>query len=101
LLVEGAGSVVLLDPAVEHEGDAVGHADRLVLVVGNEEGRDADTALNLANQVAHLHPQRGIELGQRLIQQQDLGVHHESPRQGHPLLHPARQLAHGPIGQAR
>ena len=35
----------------------------------------------------------GVETGVRLVEQDDLGVEHESPRQAGTLLHPTRDLA--------
>ena len=42
---------------------------------------------------AHLHPDLGVEIGQRLVEQQDVGVQHQRAGQRHPLLLAARELA--------
>ena len=61
--VEKAAELVhcteLLDAAVVHHGDPVGDGQRLVLVVRDEHGRDADALLDLADLVAHADPELG------------------------------------------
>ena len=42
---------------------------------------------------AHALAQLGVEIRQRLVQQQDRGLHHQAPGQRHPLLLAAAQLA--------
>ena len=54
--------------------DAVGERQRLLLVVGHVDRRDAELALQLADLRAHLHAELGVEVGQRLVEQQDVGV---------------------------
>ena len=44
--------------------------------------------------------QLGVEIGQRLVEQQDVGLDHERPRERHALLLPARQLARQALREA-
>ena len=47
-----------------------------------------------------LHPQRGVEVGERLVHQEDEGLADDGPGQGHPLALPARQLPRLAVEQA-
>ena len=40
----------------------------------------------------HLQPQRGVQVGQRLVHEHQRRFRHDRPRDGHPLLLPAGQL---------
>jgi hypothetical protein len=42
---------------------------------------------------AHLHAQLGVEVGQRLVEQEDLGVAHDGAAHRHALALAARELA--------
>jgi hypothetical protein len=85
---------------VLHHRDAVGERQRLLLVVGHVHGRDAELALELPDLAADLHPDLGVEVGQRLVQQQDVRVEHEGTRQRHPLLLAPGELAGVPALEA-
>ncbi len=84
--------VHLLDPSVVHHHDAVRRHHRLGLVVRHIHGGDAERVVQAADLRAHLLAQVGIQIGQRLVQQQHLGLDHDRPRQRHALLLPARQF---------
>ena len=47
-LVDVLGRLHLLDHAAVHHRDAVGHRERLLLVVGHVDERDPDLALDAA-----------------------------------------------------
>jgi hypothetical protein len=89
----------LLDATAIHHCDAVGHRQRLLLVVGDEDGRDSVVALEPLDLDLHVEPQVLVERAEGLIQQQHLGVDREAPRQRHALLLSARQLARQPLGE--
>ena len=57
--------------------------------MGHEDHRDARILLHPLQFVAHFKPQPRVQIGQRLVQKQHLGLHHQGPRQGQPLLLPA------------
>ena len=63
------------------------------LIVGDEQERDADAALEVAQFAADLLAQLRIERGQRLVQQQDVGLEHDGAGQRDSLT-----LASGKLG---
>ena len=54
--------------------------------------RDAQALLDAANLGAHLHPQLGIQIGQRLVEKQHTRLHHQCTGQGNTLLLSAGEL---------
>ena len=54
-------------PAIEN-GDAARHGERLVLIVGHEQGGYGKALLERADLVAHVSAQMGIEIGERLVE---------------------------------
>jgi hypothetical protein len=81
--------------AIEH-GDARGQRHRLVLVVGDVDRRDAELAVEPAQLHAHLRSQAGVEIGQRLVEEQGARLQHERAGQRHALLLAAGELAGAP-----
>ena len=63
---------LLEDAALDHR-DPVAHGHGLDLVVGDVEGGDAQLALQRGDLGPHLHPQLGIEVRQRLVEQEERG----------------------------
>jgi hypothetical protein len=59
--------------AVLEQGDAVTHRHGLGLVVGDVDRGDAEAALQRRDLGAGLHAQLGVEVGQRLVHEEDLG----------------------------
>ncbi|MNC87154.1 hypothetical protein D3C83_28560 [compost metagenome] len=51
---------------------------------------DAEFLLELADFRPHLHSDLGVEIGERLVEQQHLGVEHQRAGERHALLLPAR-----------
>ena len=92
-LVELLRRADLEHAAVLHHRHAVGERQRLFLVVGHVDGRDAELLLELADLGAHLHADLRVEVRERLVEQQDVRVEHERPRQRHALLLTARELS--------
>ena len=87
-----SGRADLLDLARAHDGDAVGDGERLLLVVRDEERRDAELGLDAADLLAQLHAHLRVESRQRLVEQEHAGPGHESPGEGDALLLAAREL---------
>ena len=87
----GAGSQ-LHPRAVLHQQDAVADAHRLVEVVRDEDDGLAQLRLELEEQVLHVAADQGIERGERLVHQEDVGVGCQRARQAHALLHAAGEL---------
>ena len=73
-LVRGAD---LLDAAVVHHHHPVGERHRLDLVVGDIDRGGADLLVHLLDLDPHLHPQLGIEVGQRLVEQEHFRIAHD------------------------
>src|SRR5215472_2032552 len=83
----------LLDAAVMHHHDFVRHGHGFDLVVGNVDGGGFEPLVQRLDLDAHLYPQLGIEIGQRLVEQKDLGIAHDSPAHGNALALAAGELA--------
>ena len=62
------------------------------MVVGHDDGGDAQFLLDALDLHLHLHPELGVQVGQRLVQQQNGGMGHQGAGQGHPLLLAAGEL---------
>jgi hypothetical protein len=87
---------------LRHHADAVGQRQRLVVVVGDVQRADAVLAHHLADEVAQLLAQAGVQVRQRLVAQQQARLAHQRPRQRHALLLSARQgmrVAPGQLAQ--
>ncbi len=87
----------LLDQAVVHDGDAVAHGERLVLVVGDVDERDADLALDPLELDLHRLAELEVERAERLVQEQRPGVVDQGSRERDPLLLAARHLTRAPL----
>ena len=72
---------------------------RLALVVGHVDGGEAELALQPLELEAHALAQLGVEIGQRLVEQQELRLHHERARQRQALLLAAGELGRLALGQ--
>ncbi len=62
----------LLEDALAHDRDAVAHRHRLDLIVRDVDGGDAELPLKRADLGAHLHAQLRVEVGERLVHQEDV-----------------------------
>ena len=98
-LVDLLGRRDLRDAPAEHDRDAVGHGERLVLVVRDEHEGDADRLLQPAQLDLHLLAQLLVERRQRLVEQQHLRPHHQRPGQRHALALAARQLGRAALAE--
>ena len=92
MVVELLRRADLLDDAVVHHHDPVGQRHRLDLVVRHVDGGGADLLVHLLDLGAHLHAQLGVEVRQRLVEQEDLRIAHDRAAHGHTLPLAARQL---------
>ena len=84
--VELGGLGELLKPPGPHDADPVGHGQRLLLVVGDEEGGRAQAGLEDADLLPELEPDLGVEGGERLVEQQHPRLDRQRPGEGDPLL---------------
>ena len=76
----------LLDDAVLHDDDLVRDAHRLLLVVRDEDGCDARRLLDAADLLARLDAEPGVEVRQRLVEEEDLGLLRDGAGDGDTLL---------------
>src|SRR3712207_9507796 len=63
--------VDLLHDAVLEYHDPVRHRHGLGLVVGDVDGRHADAVVQFGDLGAHLTPKLGVEVGERLVHEED------------------------------
>ena len=78
---------------------AVGHGQRLVLVVGDEHRRGAELAQQAAQIDLHGLAQLAVERRERLVEQQQLGPYGQRTRHRDALLLTARQRPHRAAGE--
>ena len=85
-VVDRARIVELLDHAVGHDRDPVGHGQRLTLVMGDVDEGDADLLLDALELDLHLLAELQVERAQRLVQEQHPRVHHQRAGERDALL---------------
>ena len=99
LVVDLLGRADLLDPALVHDRDPVAHRERLFLVVGHVDERDADLALDALELELHRLAQLEVERAERLVEQQRARVVHERAGERDALLLAAGELAGLAVGE--
>ena len=82
----------LFDPAAVEDDDPIGEGHRFDLVMGDVDHRRAETDVQLRDFQAHLHAQRRVEIGERLVEQEDFRVADDRAPDGDALPLAARQL---------
>ncbi len=92
LLVDLERRPHLLELAVLHDGDAVAHRHRLDLVVRDVDRRRLQAVLELADLGAHLDAELGVEVRERLVEEEDGGLSRDGPADRDPLPLAAREL---------
>jgi hypothetical protein len=100
-VIDLLGAADLLQAPGRHHCDAVGHGQRLLLIVGDEDEGDPGLALDLFQLDPHLLAQLEVEGREGLVEQQQFRLWCQRSRQGNPLLLATRKLAgpprfHGP-----
>ena len=88
-------------PAVVEDGDAVGHRQRLALVVGDEDEGDAERPLQALQFLLHLLAQLQVERAERFVEQQHLRLVDEGAGERHALALAAGELARPALAVAR
>ena len=91
-VVDLRGRADLLDPTVVEHRDAVAHRERFLLVVGDEDERDADLVLYALELDLHLLAQLQVERAERFVEQEHPRPVHQRARERDPLALSARQL---------
>ena len=82
----------LLEPALVEHGDAVGHGQRLFLVVRHQDGGGAGEALDALDLDLHVEAQVLVERRERLVEQQDARLDGERAGERDALLLAAGEL---------
>ena len=88
----GRGAGLHDPPGLEHD-DPVGEDHGVERVVGDEDGRPGELPQVPGEVGAHVQPRAGVERGERLVEQEQVGVGDERPGEGGALGLPARQPA--------
>ena len=73
-LVDILGRSDVLDNAILHDSDPVGNGHGLLLVMGDVNSSDIDAVLDVLDDGPHLHPELGVQIGERLIKKQNVGL---------------------------
>ena len=89
----------LLHSAVGHHGDAVGHRECFLLVVGHVQEGDADLLLECLQLDLERFPELGVQGTEGLVQEQHGGIQDEGPGQGHSLLLTSGELPGSALAQ--
>ena len=87
----------LLDEAVAHDDDAVAQGHSLGLVVGDVDEGGIDLLTQLDDLGAHLVAELGVQVGQRLVHEEHLGLTHDSTADGNTLALAAGQSLGLPV----
>ena len=99
LLIQVARRALLHDPAGVHDDDTVGHRQRFGLVVRDVERGHFQFALDPADLQPGAVAQAGVEVRQRLVEQQQLRAGGDGARQRHALLLSAGQFGRTAVGE--
>src|SRR5699024_9711051 len=91
VIVQVLRGIDLLDDAVLHDDDAVAHGHGLGLVMGNVDEGGGQLLVQLDDLGAHAGTQLGVQVGQRLVQQEDGRVTDHGAAQSDTLALAARQ----------
>ena len=98
-MVEVVRRADLLDPALAHADDPVGHRRRLDLVVGDEDRGHAERCAAGGGSRCACQAQRGVEVRQRLVEQQELRLLDQGAGERDALLLAAGQLRRTAVEQ--
>ena len=85
------GRVDLLQLPLPDHRHPVAHGHRLDLIVGDVDGGDVQVVLDPRDLGTHLDAELGVQVRQRLVHQERLGLADDRPAHGHPLPLAARQ----------
>ena len=85
VVVELTGGGDLLDDAVLHDDDAGAQRHGLGLVVGDVDDGGAQALMERGDLGAHLDTQLGVQVGERLVHEEDLGLTDDGAAHGDTL----------------
>ena len=89
----------MLDPARAQHDDLVGHRHRLDLVVRDVHHGRRQPLVQRGDFAAHRHPQLGVEVGQRLVEEEDARLAHDGAADRHALALAAGELRGAAVEQ--
>ena len=89
----------VLGAAAIHHHDAVGQRHGFTLIMGDQDRGGADGALDLAQLDLHLLAQLGVEIRERLVEQQHVRLDDQRARQRDALLLAARHPPRIAVGE--
>src|SRR5450759_3359659 len=93
VFVEAPRGGDLLNDALAQDGDPVPQGHGLGLVVGDVDGGDAEPALQPRDLGTHLPAQLGVEVGQRLVEEEGVGLPDDGAPHRDPLSLSTGELA--------
>ena len=76
----------MLDRAARHDADLVGDVERFVLLVRDEDGRRVLLLQYLAHLLAQPLAHLDVEIGERFVEQHQVGPRRQRPRERDALL---------------
>src|SRR3990172_3516033 len=89
----------LLDPAVVHDDDPVGHRERLLLIVRDVDEHKTELALEVAQLDAHPQLEEPVEVAERLVKEERLRLRDEDAGERDALLLAAGESPRLSVGQ--
>ena len=92
LVVEVLRRADLLEHGLAHDGDPLAHRHRLDLVVGDVDDRRLEALVEAGDLGPRLDAQLGVEVGERLVHQEDGGLADDGPAEGDALALAAGEL---------
>ena len=98
--VNGARRVHLAQPSLVQHGDAVGHGQRLALVMGDTDGGHAETFVQGAEFDLHMVTQLLVERRERFIHQQDAGLKDDRAGKGDALALPSGEFRDAAVAES-
>jgi len=76
-----------------HDYDPVAEGHRLNLIVRHIDHRGIELLVKAGDLASHLHAKLGVQIRERLIEQEYLGLSYDCSSQGYPLPLTARELS--------
>ena len=86
IFVKNLGSCDLLDDTVLHADDTSTHGHSLDLVVGNVDKGGSELLMELGELGSHLSTELSVKVGERLVEEEDLGVTDDGTAESDTLL---------------
>ena len=100
VVVYRLGGAGLEDPAVDHHRHSIGHRQRLLLIVGDEQRRDPGRSEDPPHLLPQPFAERRVEAGEWLVEKHQPRLRRQRASQRHPLLLAAGELVRIAVGQS-